>query len=105
MERYKEIKVKLKLSSDELHSLMMIMKRSSIMSGSKLQKCAVAEFVISQHIKISRKIVQRKQQYSLTWTATEAYMFRLFTQDLITQDIWEQNVILRILMEIDRKSA
>lgn len=105
MDRYREIKIKLKLSYNEVSTLFQMLNRHVIVSGNRLQKSAIAEYIIKKHLELNRKIVARKDQYSIKFTATDAYFFKLFARDIEIQDQWEHNTILRIMMEIDRKSA
>ncbi|MEI6899428.1 MAG: hypothetical protein WCL00_06090 [Bacteroidota bacterium] len=105
MNVYHPLKIKVDLSFNELMLLYQIINRHEVDHRLTLQDKAVVEFLTRMHLQLDHKLILRKPKYSLKFNATEAYFMKLFMNQINIQNTWEQNILLRINLQIDQKSA
>jgi hypothetical protein len=102
---YTPIKFKVKVSAAELKTIFEMIHRHEVKVPVRLERNALIEYLVKLHLQVDRKLIQRKQEYNISFTGIDAYFMKRFINSVQTNDPWEQNTILRLSLAIDQKTA
>jgi hypothetical protein len=99
------IRIKVKLSKDELRQLFDFVGRADALPNRILLARACIEFMIKKRLDYLRKITMSQKLYTVSFSGQDAWFMMVILNNIKPNGQWEENVIRKISWEINRQTV